>query len=149
MARRSLLKDVSYDELMTMRGMGMSNAEIADNLGVSYATVLHAIGRQPSRSELTAQPKEEKSVQGSSVVVPFSAVQEELPTMPAPKSTLTVRDRTVQLHGCACLYTISYTNKFVKLINCSDEVLIPFEKLQAFAEELREIQYNVETGEAW
>lgn len=48
---RGLLKDVSRDELLSMRSSGMTNRDIANALGVNYQTVLRYIGKQPSPSE--------------------------------------------------------------------------------------------------
>lgn len=56
--RRKLLKDISMSELLQLRADGWSNREIADKLGVCYATVLHHIGKQPreNRGEGAARP---------------------------------------------------------------------------------------------
>ena len=51
---RGLLKDVSRDELLSMRASGMTNRDIANALGVNYQTVLKHIGKQPSPSEWKA-----------------------------------------------------------------------------------------------
>lgn len=50
---QKLLNEVNIIEMREMRESGMSNREIAQNLGVSYAYVLKLIGKQPP--ELTAQ----------------------------------------------------------------------------------------------
>lgn len=44
---RSLLHEVSIQELERMRSEGMSNREIADRLNCGYSTVCHYLGRQP------------------------------------------------------------------------------------------------------
>lgn len=49
MGKRSLLKDVSVDELRHMRESGMTNQDIANSLGVSRMTVYKYIGAQSFR----------------------------------------------------------------------------------------------------
>lgn len=54
MNKPSILKSVSISEMLHMREMGLSNAEIADKVGCSYITVNRHIGRAPfkkSRSD--------------------------------------------------------------------------------------------------
>jgi hypothetical protein len=54
MNKPSILKSVSISEMLRMREMGLSNAEIADKVGCSYITVNRHIGRAPfkkSRSD--------------------------------------------------------------------------------------------------
>lgn len=150
MARRSLLKDVSISELMSMRDSGMSNAEIADSLGVSYATVLHAIGRQPSRAVMnntsiaTVEQEHEPEVISSVL-----ADVDDMPVMPAPKSTLTVKSREVRLDGVVCMYEVSDTEKTVVLRQAIDDVDIPFDKLPLVIAELQEIYRKIENCEVW
>lgn len=45
--RRALYKDIDPGSLIEMRNSGMSNAEIAGALDVSYNTILRLIGKQP------------------------------------------------------------------------------------------------------
>lgn len=45
--RRALYKDIDPGALIEMRNGGMSNAQIAKTLGVSYSTILGMIGKQP------------------------------------------------------------------------------------------------------
>lgn len=45
MRGRALTDDVSIGELMSMRGDGMSNSQIAESLGVSVSTIYAAIGK--------------------------------------------------------------------------------------------------------
>lgn len=47
MNKPSILKSVSISEMLHMREMGLSNAEIADKIGCSYITVNRHIGRAP------------------------------------------------------------------------------------------------------
>ena len=49
MGRKSLLKDVSRDELLKMRESGMTNSDIANALNVSSNTIRYHIGIQPGR----------------------------------------------------------------------------------------------------
>lgn len=47
MNKHSILKSVSISEMLHMREMGLSNAEIADKIGCSYSTVNRHIGGAP------------------------------------------------------------------------------------------------------
>ena len=47
MNKPSILKSVSISEMLHMREMGLSNAEIADKIGCSYNTINRHIGRAP------------------------------------------------------------------------------------------------------
>lgn len=47
MNKPSILKSVSISEMLHMRETGLSNAEIADKIGCSYATVNRHIGKAP------------------------------------------------------------------------------------------------------
>lgn len=50
--RESLLKSIDLSTLYKMREqLGMSNKQIADKLGVSYATILKYIGPQRKRKK--------------------------------------------------------------------------------------------------
>ena len=63
---RSILKDIDLETMYSMRREGMNNAEIANALGVSRATVINLIGPQPKelnkkeaviiRTKLSANP---------------------------------------------------------------------------------------------
>jgi hypothetical protein len=47
MNKPSILKSVSISEMLHMREMGLSNAEIADKIGCSHMTVIRHIGKAP------------------------------------------------------------------------------------------------------
>ena len=77
---RSLLKEVSVDEMLAMRASGMSNKEIADALGCGYSTLVKYIGPQPTISlrgeygeyEVSTKAMTVRFAVGDSVVeVPF------------------------------------------------------------------------------
>ena len=58
MARRSLLKDVSVQELMDMRNIeGLSNSEIAERLDVSEMTIYNHIGAGHIRRAPRSKPE--------------------------------------------------------------------------------------------
>lgn len=48
MFKPKLTDSVSLEELKRMRENGMTNRQIADNLGVGYSTICAYLGRQPS-----------------------------------------------------------------------------------------------------
>lgn len=48
MYRKSLASEMDISELQTMRQNGMTNRQIAENLGISQNTVYRYIGKQPA-----------------------------------------------------------------------------------------------------
>lgn len=45
--KRGVLKDIDKTTLLRMREDGLSNREIADQIGCSYATIVKILGKQP------------------------------------------------------------------------------------------------------
>lgn len=58
----SILKSVSISEMLHMREMGLSNAEIADKIGCSHATVIRHIGKAPFVKPGRGRKKKESDV---------------------------------------------------------------------------------------
>lgn len=83
---RSLLSDINPAEILAMREEhGMSNHEIADALGVSYATILKLIGKQPASLRKERQYHEKPK--------PAQPVTNDRP------AALVVAERTYHLQG--------------------------------------------------
>lgn len=62
MRGRALTNDVSISELMSMRGEGMSNSQIAESLGVSISTIYAAIGKGgPRRKRVDMRERVERA----------------------------------------------------------------------------------------
>jgi hypothetical protein len=64
MNKPSILKSVSISEMLHMREMGLSNAEIADKVGCSYITVNRHIGRAPFVKPGRGRKKKENDTLG-------------------------------------------------------------------------------------
>lgn len=77
MNKPSILKSVSISEMLHMREMGLSNAEIADKIGCSYITVNRHIGRAPFVKPGRGRKKQENGTLG---LVPVG--NKPLPEMP-------------------------------------------------------------------
>lgn len=100
---QKLLNEVSINEMLHMRESGMTNREIAQNLGVSYAYVLKLIGKQPP--ELTAQFYATRKERGT--VVPIGRKSNRttfdapnaanLPEPELPAACLTVQNNIMEL----------------------------------------------------
>lgn len=130
---RSLLDDVTINELMTMREeQGMSNQDIADALGVGVQTIYKYIGKMPKE---LCKPYTRKE---PAVHTP-GKVEE-----PAPEACLVVQNRTIELHGLENTYIID-SKKGELLVNMADEngMIINLDKLPALVNELRAIQRKV------
>lgn len=141
--RRKLLKDVSADELMTMRGEGMTNQEIADALSVSYKTVLLLIGPQPKELRKKPEFKTERRPQqtfrnGQSV---------------SPQACLVVANKVVELAGVFGNYTIPIHDRVVNISIGDNSITVPFDKLNDFVKELQAIGRKTEelifSNEMW
>lgn len=100
MNKPSILKSVSISEMLHMREMGLSNAEIADKVGCSYITVNRHIGRAPFVKPGRGRKKKENDTLGLPPVgnnplpeMPhksFAERLEEIYKKPAPVGTVKV-----------------------------------------------------------
>lgn len=64
MNKPSILKSVSISEMLHMREMGLSNAEIADKIGCSYMTVTRHLGKAPFVKPGRGRKKKESDALG-------------------------------------------------------------------------------------
>lgn len=135
----SILKDVSVGELLRMReDEEMSNQQIADALDVSYATVLHLIGKQPPQVRGNRRYSIPKTNSAVNEDAHDSADAESKP------ACLVVEDRTVVLKGIFASYEIPVRKKRIEIDCCEcGSVQVPFDKLDDFVAELQAISRNM------
>lgn len=135
MGRKSLLKDVSRDEMLKMRESGMTNQDIAQALGVSYATIYAYLGAQPTRRM--------RSIGGYASPVPKPTKEAE----PAPEACLVVSSRVTRLDGFEAHYTIDSERASVLIrsnANPEEAIEVSLENLTALIAELTAIGRNIE-----
>ena len=145
---RSLLKDVSMDELYAMRNAGMTNADIAKSLGVSYETVLKHIGKQPGRgSKLAGFVPVDLGERAEPVVEP----EPQKPEVPEP--VLPVVCRVTYLEGEAGKYTVNSAEKTVTVGYAGGCIQMSFDDLDKIIAEMaaisRKIHQQGESAEMW
>ena len=77
MYRKSLASEIDITELQTMRQNGMTNRQIADNIGVSQNTVYRYLGKQPAMLRATpgtySAAVQKKKEEGNITVLPAPA----------------------------------------------------------------------------
>ena len=128
---RSILNDVSIDEMMNMRESGMTNTDIAQALGCSYQTVHKYIGAQPSRGGLYARS-----------IHPVSKNEEQEPEY---EPVLPVVNSVTYLSGEACEYEVDSRSKRVNIKGKGGEgaIAIGFDSIELFADEIAAICRNL------
>ena len=129
MGKRSILKDISVDELLKMREAGMSNRDIANALGICYATVLKYIGPECGR--------------GGTIAKGINT------TAKAPEHLeLALQNVVTKLKGQVAEYEISSADQCVNIcIKGWDSITHNFyfnlDELKQFIIELKEIEYRM------
>lgn len=122
-------------EMRRMREEGMSNASIAESLGICLTSVIRHLGPQPK--ELRRKP-----VYGGKPKPyrePEKEVKEEAP------ACLVVVDREIVLKGTVCQYDISPKSKKVDILfadGSSKE--FDFEKFKVFVDEVNAIKRHMD-----
>lgn len=139
---RALLKDVDLETLYSMRRQKMSNQEIAESLGVSYATVLNLIGKQPSglRKKRGSAHVSDKPV----------GIDNEV----EPAACLIVEKRCLSLIGSFGRYEFDVGGGFVDAINAAGQSMrVSKDQIEDFINELSAIKRKMEVmkleNEAW
>lgn len=135
MMNRSLLRDISRDELLQMRADGMSNAAIAKSLDISYNTVLKMIGKQPKENREPPRMHYPDVIPGADDIPEKDKEPEE------PGSILLVEAHCVRLVGMASNYSIDSTNIWITPEEGSErhETFVTWDELPVFIEELKMI----------
>ena len=136
---RSILKDVTVDEMLKMRQSGMTNADIAAALECSYQTVRKYIGRQPG----SLYGKSQTPTVGGSVQVPATPKE---PPVNGPEAALVVEDRSVSLTGLTGSYIIPFSEQVIHITTdfAPGELSIPFSALDDFVKELSAIRRKLD-----
>ena len=129
--QRSILEDVSMEELKQMRAEGLTNRQIADRLGVCSATIIRHLGPQPTGL---------RADYGS-----IAAKVTGLEPVPQRKKTLEISLRKTEYVGTAALYTLYNTGD---AIIKKDGVELRFTKdsLVTLIQELIELSEEMEAG---
>lgn len=148
MVKEPLSKSVSMQELMQMRDSGMSNQQIANNLGVSYCTVLRYLG---STRKYQRHDKEDKPTRKSKPTQPKTPEQPQLaPTETQRKPDtadpnrlygmkLISNERIVELEGHCCQYTVRMNGKTVSMYIRGIEITLDEQQCKWVARELGNI----------
>lgn len=134
MRGRSILDDVTIDELLQMREQGMTNAEIADALDVGVNTVVRYIGKQPKGLRKPYERKEPR---------PVEPKHEET----APTACLVVQNREIELHGLHGKYTVSCKEREVLAsVNIFEDmdVVISLDDIENIVKKLGEISAELQ-----
>ena len=134
----SLMRDMSYSELMHMREDGMSNQEIAKVLDVSYQTVLRQIGKQPSGMRKTYS----RSIPAPANSAPITETATKTDA-DVPEACLAVVGRSVSLMGNAAEYSIDCSSDSVNIKIGEGSVVVPLQKMESLIKELAAIMRNV------
>ena len=130
---KSLLKEVSREELLTMRESGMTNRDIANSLDVSIATIYRHIGAQP--------PGLRRRYEYESPALPDNQTQRE----EFDEAALVVEDRRLSLAGLFAGYKVNIKAKEVVVFveDGVDALVVPFDQVENFANELRALSKHV------
>lgn len=144
MVKKKLMDEISISELQHMREEGMSNQEIADVLGVTYATVFRYLGRQPKGLRKKPTPSATPELQKAMPVYACSNPNQELQKEEEEDILLLSDEKITVLGGTVGYYTISDKRKSVRISIGKDEneIEVPFEKFPDFIQELMRILKN-------
>lgn len=135
---------VSDDEMRRMRDNGMTNADIARNLGVTHHTIIRHIGPQPGRNWGDYQRR-----------MRFEQKKIPEPAPEAPEAVLCVINRCTYLSGKVAEYCVDAGAKAVKFkpLAADGMVEISFDDWATFAREVAAIGRNLAAQrvpvEAW
>lgn len=128
----NITSEISQNELLHLREDGMSNAEIAKSLDLSYATVLRMIGKQPP-----GMRRPSSSTTFSTPVSKPVYKDEE------PEACLLVASRKVQLSGDFGEYVLDSENEMISVEIGESVVKVPFGQIDTLINELSAIKRNL------
>lgn len=137
---KNLLRDIDLETLYAMRrDEQMTNEDIADRVGVSYATVLRLIGHQP---------KELRKKSGG-----YTRKAERVEEEPIP-ACLVVENKNITLVGTFGKYEVDYRKGRVSITDAIGQVLcVNKDMLGELINELSAIKRKMEVlsfeNEAW
>lgn len=131
---KSLLKDVSVEELKQMSESGMSHQDIANALGTTYMTIYRYLGPQGRRGSRRAAG------------IPLPKANEPAPVEDTSYSPcLVVQNKSIELHGLLGTYYVDCKNaKFRAELETSLErrgqFVMEIDKLDDLINELQAIK---------
>ena len=120
---KSLERDVTVREMMTLRQEGWSNYEIAEKLGCCYATVLKYIGSQP------------KGIRGERLYTIPKKIAVQTADSDNNGDFMDIKEMTVK--GKSTSIKINFESQKVTLINGSGEITIPMQFLSSLADDVK------------
>lgn len=175
--KRSLKLDVDIQTLRSMREQGMTNKQIANNLGISVSTVYRYIGRKsqqvkydeiqnkpcpvPNPTGFLAEKNAEEpvvedvqSVIEETVAEPVEGIKEATfeeseEAEPVKKTLLTVLNSKVKLQGSLCNYEIDSESGSIEMTDGIITGLLDQVTVERFLSELREVADTLNKLTAW
>ena len=132
---KSLLKDISRDELLKMRESGMSNVDIANALEVSLQTIYRHIGAQGGRGGKCSRR----------IAPPPTFSGTEKPAKEAHEACLALKGNIFYLEGLFAKYKVDTSDQEIHYDSADDMLhgVISFDELECFVKELSAIQRKV------
>ena len=135
---RSILKEISVNELQGMRDTGMSNQEIADALGINAQTVRNYIGTIPEEwYERWGRPK--CGIRGKAKAKPAPAPEPE-----EENAGLVVQNKKIDLDGLFAQYCVDCKRGEIMITIDGTMMLIKRENLDDFINELKALRRNLD-----
>ena len=147
---KSFINQLDRCTLLRMREEGMSNREIAANIGCSYNSIHRLIGPQPKEMSLENRSKAIRSrVSSANTAKPEEAEVTSVDVNPF-KAVLAVKfvaPQPIPLHGYFMDYCISADRQMIDVETAGGRCLmqIPVDKLDTFIDELNAIKRNINT----
>lgn len=120
---KSLERDVTVREMMTLRQEGWSNYEIAEKLGCCYATVLKYIGSQP------------KGIRGERLYTIPKKIAVQTANSDNKGDFMDIKEMT--LKGKSTSIKVNFENQKVTFINGSGEITIPLQFVSSLEDDVK------------
>lgn len=146
-SRKKLNAEIMYD----MRRQGMSNKQIAENMGIAVSTVYDHIGKKSMAvrhaEEQNKPPVVDVPVANTAVISaesgfkPFAPEAVTFVHPPANKPLLAVVSAKYTMHGELCQYTIDTSAGTVELVEGASMVtgMLDRDTIRRFIEELEQV----------
>lgn len=154
-SRKKLNAEIMYD----MRRHGMSNKQIAENLGIAVSTVYDHIGKKSMAvrhaEEQNKPPVVDVPVANTAVISAENGFKPFMPeavtlSPPANKPLLAVVSAKYTMQGELCQYTIDTSAGTVELVEGASMVtgMLDRDTIRRFIEELEQVSDMLE-GKRW
>ena len=145
-------KNLNDQEMLNMRYAGMTNADIANALGVTTVTVIRHIGPQPGKNWADFKKRMKEAP-----IVPMPEAKVEVVPEPVIAACLAITNRKISLAGTACKYGLDMGKKLLRVKRAKDEegpvMEFPLEELGDIINELsaiaRKLPELAVTPEMW